>query len=443
MDDYMSISIFGLGYVGSVSAACLASKQFNIIGVDSSQEKVDMINAAKPLIIEPELKKLTEEAVFSGRLRATMDVHDAVVNSQLSFICVGTPSQKNNALDLQYIRRVCEDIGLALKNKKEYHIVACRSTMFTGTMKQVVIPLLEQFSGKKEGRDFSACINPEFMKEGTAVYDYFNPPLNVVGSADQRVQEVFDHLNTVCTQMPTVFIEIEAAELVKYASNIWHALKVGFANEIGNVCKSLNIDSHELMHVFCQDTKLNISSYYLKPGFAFGGSCLPKDVRAFLHESQQLNIQVPIIRAILPSNELQIDHALDMIVSEGNKRVGILGFSFKAHTDDLRESPLVAVIERLIGKGYEVTFFDKNVLEASLHGANRDYILNHIPHITQLMVHSIDELLARSETIVIGNRAEEFDGVLEHLREDQVVIDLVRIRKQYPESKQYKGICWA
>ncbi len=442
MDNYMNISIFGLGYVGSVSAACLANKNYNIIGVDSNQKKVDMINAGKPLIIEPELKKLTAVGVQNGTLRATVDVNHAVLNSDLSFICVGTPSQKNNSLDLQYIKRVCEDIGCALKLKKEYHIVACRSTMLPGSMRTVVIPLLEKFSQKKEGRDFSACINPEFMKEGSAVYDYFNPPFNVVGSSDDRVREVLNQLNSTCTNLPTLFLDIEEAELIKYTSNIWHALKIGFANEIGNVCKSLNIDSHQVMEVFCQDTKLNMSPYYLKPGFAFGGSCLPKDIRAFLYESHHLNVKLPIISSILPSNQLQIDIALNMILAEGNKQIGVLGFSFKANTDDLRESPIVELIERLIGKGYEITLFDKNVLEARLHGANRDYILHHIPHLSQLMVNSTDELLSRSKTIIIGNNADEFDGVLDNLRPDQVVIDLVRTRKNHPLNKQYKGICW-
>ena len=438
----MRISIFGLGYVGSVSAACLANKGHHVIGVDSNQLKVDMINAGKALIIEPELKELTELVVANGHLRATSGVSDAILNSQLSFICVGTPSKKNNSLDLQYVKRICEDIGHILREKDEHHIIVCRSTMFPGSIRKVVIPILEHFSDKRAGHDFSVCINPEFMKESTAVYDYYNPPKNVVGTSEQRVRDVMSDLNQECTNMPTLFLEIEEAEILKYTDNIWHALKVGYANEVGNVCKSLNIDSHRVMDVFCQDTKLNLSPYYLKPGFAFGGSCLPKDLRAFLFESQQLNLSLPIISSVLPSNKLQIDAAMNMVIEQGNKRVGVLGFGFKANTDDLRESPVVELIERLIGKGYELTLFDKNISSARLYGANRDYILNHIPHISDLMVDSIDELMHRSKTIIIGNNAVEFERVLDDARDDHSIIDLVRIRREVPELTEYEGICW-
>jgi len=438
----MRISIFGLGYVGSVSAACLANKGHYVIGVDSNQLKVDMINAGKALIIEPELKELTEQVVANGHLRATQDVSDAILNTQLSFICVGTPSKKNNSLDLQYVKRICEDIGHILREKDEHHIIVCRSTMFPGSIRKIVIPILEHFSDKRAEKDFSVCINPEFMKESTAVYDYYNPPKNVVGTSEQRVRDVMSKLNQECTNMPTIFLDVEEAEILKYTDNIWHALKVGYANEVGNVCKSLNIDSHRVMDVFCQDTKLNLSPYYLKPGFAFGGSCLPKDLRAFLFESQNLNLNLPIISSVLPSNKLQIDAALNMVIEQGNKRVGVLGFGFKANTDDLRESPIVELIERLIGKGYELILFDKNISAAKLYGANRDYILNHIPHISDLMVDSIDELMNRSQTIIIGNNAAEFERVLDDARDDHAIIDLVRIRRELPELREYEGICW-
>jgi GDP-mannose 6-dehydrogenase len=438
----MNISIFGLGYVGSVSAACLASKGNKVIGVDPNQMKVDLLNAGKAAIIEPGLKELTASGVKDGSLCAMTDVASAILNTDLSFVCVGTPSQKNGGLDLHYVEHVCQEIGSALKDKNAYHVIACRSTMFPGSIRNLVIPTLEKYSGKKEGKDFSVCINPEFMMEGTAVYDYFNPPKNVVGSNDQRVRNIMHELNHECTGMPTIFLEVEEAEIVKYADNVWHALKVGFANEVGNVCKELNIDSHQVMDVFCQDTKLNLSPYYLKPGFAFGGSCLPKDVRAFVHASHHLNVKLPIISSVLPSNKLQVDNAVNMVMEQGNKRVGVLGFSFKANTDDLRESPMVELIERLIGKGYELTLYDKNVSEAKLYGANRDYILNHIPHISQLMVGSIDELMQQAKTIVIGNKAHEFDSVLDNAAEDQVIIDLVRMRRQVPKGVRYKGICW-
>lgn len=438
----MNISIFGLGYVGSVSAACLANKGYSVIGVDLNQTKVDLINNGQSPIIEPELAELTANAVAKGYLRATLDASDAILNSQLSFICVATPSKKNNGLDLQYVKHICEDIGRILKEKNDHHIIVCRSTMLPGSTRNVVISYLELYSDKCEGVDFSVCVNPEFMREGMAVYDYYNPPKNVVGTSEQRVREIMSKLNDVCTNMPTIFLEIEEAEIIKYADNVWHALKVGFANEVGNVCKSLSLDSHQIMDVFCQDRKLNISPYYLKPGFAFGGSCLPKDLRAFLYESQRLNLQLPIISAVLPSNQLQVETALKLVMEQGNKRIGVLGFSFKANTDDLRESPIVELIERLIGKGYELTLFDKNVSEARLYGANREYILNHIPHISQLIVGSIQELLAKSQTIIIGNKSREFENVMEAIQPDQVIIDLVRINQHVPESKQYIGICW-
>jgi GDP-mannose 6-dehydrogenase len=438
----MKISIFGLGYVGSVSAACLASKDNYVIGVDSNPAKVDMINAGKALIIEPGLKELTAEAVANGYLRATTDVNDAILNSSLSFICVGTPSKKNNGLDLQYVKRVCTDIGHILKEKNEHHIFVFRSTMFPGSIKNVVIPILELYSDKTEGVDFSVCINPEFLREGSAIYDYYHPPQNIVGTSDEGVKNVMMELNTLSTNMPTIFLSVEEAEMLKYTDNIWHALKVGFANEIGTVCNSLNIDSHQVMDVFCKDTKLNISPYYLKPGFAFGGSCLPKDLRAFLYESQSLNVNLPIISSVLPSNKSQIERALNLVIEQQNKNIGVLGICFKENTDDLRESPIVELIERLIGKGYKLTLFDKNVSEAKLQGANRDYILNHIPHLSELMVESIEELVDSSQTIIIGNKTAEFEHVLDVIKPDHVIIDLVRIRPTPPKMKQYVGICW-
>jgi GDP-mannose 6-dehydrogenase len=438
----MEISIFGLGYVGSVSAACLADKGHNVIGVDIDQSKVDMINSGKALIIEPQLSEMTKSTVSRKKLRATIDTREAIFETDLSFICVGTPSQKNNSLDLQYVQRVCENIGSALKEKDGFHTVACRSTMLPGSMRNIVIPTLEKFSGKREGHDFSVCINPEFMMEGTAVYDFYNPPKNVIGTTDARSSDLLTALNSSYTDMPTICLDIESAEIIKYCDNIWHALKVGFANEIGNVCKQLGIDSHKVMDVFCKDTKLNLSPYYLKPGFAFGGSCLPKDLRAFLYESKNLDLHLPIISSVLPSNNLQIDKAMNMIIGKGNKRIGILGFSFKANTDDLRESPMVELIERLLGKGYELTLYDKNVTAAKLHGANREYLLTRIPHITELMVSSIDEVLSYSKTIVIGNKAKEFCTIMDKISGDQVIIDLVRIQEELPISKQYEGICW-
>lgn len=438
----MKISIFGLGYVGAVSAGCLAQSRHTVIGVDPTQVKVDLINDGKTPIIEKDIGETIAEAVRAGRLSATTSVDDAVEHSEVSWICVGTPSELNGSLDLRYVRRVCEQIGAALKRKKEFHVVVARSTMLPGSMRNVVIPTLEQASGKKAGVDFGVCINPEFLREGTAVYDFYNPPKTVIGEMDKKSGDLLQSIYAELTA-PLIRTEIETAELVKYTDNVWHALKVGFANEIGNISKRLGIDGHKVMDIFCQDTKLNLSPYYMKPGFAFGGSCLPKDVRALTYKARSLDLDLPIINAILPSNERQIEHGMRMVLEKDNRKVGILGISFKAGTDDLRESPLVELVERLLGKGYELRIYDRNVSLASLVGANRDYILNRIPHISKLMVETMDEVLAFGETLVIGNGAAEFQGVMERLRPGQVVVDLVRIAPQQRSNPgRYEGICW-
>jgi len=436
----MKISIFGLGYVGAVSAGCLAKDGHEIVGVDPASAKVDLINKGQTPIIESDIGEIIERTVRDGRLRATTDIADAFNNSDLSIICVGTPSLSNGGLDLSYVRRVCEQIGEQLRNKKTFHIVVVRSTMLPGSMRGVVIPTLEQFSGKTAGKDFGVCINPEFLREGTAVFDFYHPPKTVIGEIDMRsgnaMAQIYAHLDA-----PLIRTTIETAEMVKYTDNVWHALKVGFANEIGNICKALGIDGHKVMDIFCQDTKLNLSPYYLKSGFAFGGSCLPKDVRALTYKARSLDLDLPILNAILPSNERQIERGLRMILGKGSKRIGILGFSFKAGTDDLRESPMVEVIERLLGKGHDLRIYDRNVKLAGLVGANRDYILHRIPHISRLMVESIDDVLGFAETIVIGNGDKEFRDVPGRLRDGQSVIDFVRVTDSVSNNK-YDGICW-
>jgi GDP-mannose 6-dehydrogenase len=436
----MKISIFGLGYVGAVSAGCLAADGHEVIGLDLNQTKVDLINRGITPIIEKDIHDMIAKTVAVGKLRATMNVCEAVMGSDISLICVGTPSQPNGNLDLSYVRRVCEEIGSAIKHKDNFHVVVARSTMLPGSMRNVVIPSLELSSGKKAILEFGVCNNPEFLREGTAVYDYYNPPKTVIGESDSRAG---DMLAKLYEQMkaPLVRTDVETAEMVKYTDNVWHALKVGFANEIGNICKASGIDGHQVMEIFCHDTKLNLSPYYLKPGFAFGGSCLPKDLRALSYKAKSLDLDVPIINAIMPSNEKQIEKGLRMIMEKKHKKIGVLGFSFKAGTDDLRESPLVELIERLLGKGYDVKLYDRNVSIASLVGANRDYILNHIPHISNLMEESLDKVLAHAETVVIGNGSEEFRGVPGNLKAGQVVVDLVRIIKDR-SGDQYDGICW-
>ncbi len=437
----MRISICGMGYVGVVSAACLAKEGHTVIGADPNTTKVDIVNKGMSPIVEKETPELIRDAVAGGTLRATVNVEEAVQASELTLICVGTPSQADGSFDLRYVRRVCEEIGRTLRDKKEFHVVVCRSTVLPGTMRQVVIPLLEEHSGKKAGKDFGVCNNPEFLREGTAVHDFYNPPKIVIGETDptsgSRVASLYAMLD-----VPLFRTQIEVGEMVKYVDNIWHALKVSFANEIGGVCRALKIDSHAVMDIFCRDTKLNLSPYYMKPGFAFGGSCLPKDVRAMTYKGRTLDLDLPILNAILDSNEMQVETGLRMITELGKKKIGILGFSFKAGTDDLRESPLVTVIERLLGKGYDLRVYDRNVNMARLIGANREYLLNHIPHISKLMVESIDEVLDHAEVIVIGNKAEEFNGVVERVKGGQVVVDLVRITPWTTQEGKYYGICW-
>ncbi|WP_231643950.1 nucleotide sugar dehydrogenase [Mycolicibacterium baixiangningiae] len=436
----VNISIFGLGYVGAVSAGCLATDGHCVIGVDPNQTKVDLTNAGRSPIIESSIGEMIAAGVASRMLRATTQVQEAVHASDISFICVGTPSQINGNLDLSYVRRVCEEIGSALREKTTYHVVVARSTMLPGSMRSVVIPALESSSGKRAGVDFGVCSNPEFLREGTAVWDYYNPPKTVIGETDARAGE---HLVKLYSRLaaPLIRTSVETAEMVKYADNNWHALKVTFANEVGSICKAMGIDGREVMDIFCQDTKLNLSSYYMKPGFAFGGSCLPKDVRALTYKAKSLDIDVPVLNAILPSNQRQVQRAISMVTARGKRRVGVLGFAFKSGTDDLRESPIVDLIEHLIGKGYELKLYDSNVSVAALTGANRDYILNHIPHISRLMVETLEEVTDFAEVLVIGNGAEEFRSPVVSTRGDQVVIDLVRVTDRV-SGDSYEGICW-
>jgi GDP-mannose 6-dehydrogenase len=424
-----------------VSAACLAKEGHAVVGVDASRAKVDMINDGVSPIVESQTPELIREAVTRGTLRATVDVEEAMGVSDLSLICVGTPSQSNGSPDLRYVCKVCEEIGRALRHMEDFHVVVCRSTVPPGTMRSVIIPLLEEHSGKRAGEGFGVCNNPEFLREGTAVHDYCHPPKIVIGETDpvsgDRVASLYARLDA-----PLIRTRIEVAEMVKYVDNAWHALKVSFANEIGDVCRALNIDSHAVMDIFCQDTKLNLSGSYLKPGFAFGGSCLPKDLRALTHKGRTMDLELPILNAIVPSNRMQVETGLSLILDQGKKKIGILGFSFKAGTDDLRESPMVNVIERLLGKGYDLRVYDKNVNMARLIGANRDYLLNLIPHIASLMTETLAEVLDHAEVLVIGNKSAEFDGIVDRIRPDQVVVDLVRIAPLTTQEGKYYGICW-
>lgn len=435
----MRISIFGLGYVGTVSAGCFAHDGHEVVGVDPVNTKVDLINGGLSPIVEVDISEIIAAAARSGKLRATSDPTQAIRDTELSFICVGTPSQANGNLDLRYIRRICEQIGAALKDKSDHHVVVVRSTILPGTMRKIVIPTLEETSGKKAGVDFGVCHNPEFLREGSAVKDFNNPPKTVIGELDEvsgdKVASLYARLDA-----PLIRTDLETGEMVKYIDNCWHALKIGFANEIGNLCNSLSIDAQNVMDIFCQDKKLNISPAYLRPGFAFGGSCLPKDLRALTYQSKTHDLQLPIITSILPSNEMQVARGLQLIMEKGHKRVGVLGFSFKAGTDDLRESPMIEVIERLIGKGYDLLIYDKNVNIASLVGANRDFILNHIPHISRLMVTELSAVLNHAQTVVIGNNSPEFLDVAQKLHPEQVLIDLVGVTHHISEKGKHVGV---
>ena len=437
----MRISIFGLGYVGTVSCGCLAQAGHEVLGVDPVRAKVQLINAGQSPVIEVNIGEIISKAVKAGRLRATEDQHLAIHETELSFVCVGTPSQINGNLDVTYVRRVCEQIGQALKDKPTRHTIVVRSTILPGTMHGLVIPILEESSGKKAGLDFGVCNNPEFLREGSAVADFNFPPKIVIGELDKASGDTLAALYADL-DAPLIRTNLRTSEMVKYIDNTWHALKIGFANEIGNLCKSLSIDSHQAMEIFCQDKKLNISPAYLSPGFAFGGSCLPKDIRALTYKAKLHDLQLPILCSILPSNELQVLKGLALIMGKGNKRIGVLGFSFKAGTDDLRESPMIEIIERLIGKGYDLRIYDKNVRIASLVGANRDFILNHIPHISKLMVEDIGAVFDHGQTIVIGNNDPDFHSVLQRLRNHQCVVDFVRVTNPRSEDGQYDGICW-
>jgi len=435
------VSVFGLGYVGAVSVACLAERGHSVIGVDVNADKVERIGAGRSPIIEAGLDELLRKGVSSGRVRATTDSAQAIAESDVSLVCVGTPSNANGSLDLSYVRRVSEMIGSELAAKSSYHVVVARSTMLPGSTESTVIPALAQRSGKRLGVDFGVCFNPEFLREGTSIADFDDPPFTVIGGNDERavtaVRELYAGI-----EAPLLCVSLREAEMVKYACNAFHGLKVAFANEIGNLCKQQGIDSHAVMDLFCRDGKLNLSPYYLKPGFAFGGSCLPKDLRALLYHGRQLDTRTPTLESILPSNERQIDIAYQMVRRTGCRRIGVLGFSFKAGTDDLRESPMVALIEMLIGKGYQVAVYDRNVSLANLHGANRAYIEQEIPHIAQLMRDSMAEVVDDSELLVIGNRSPEFKDALASLRDEQIVLDLVRISETLPDNPNYLGICW-
>jgi GDP-mannose 6-dehydrogenase len=435
----MKITVFGLGYVGSVVSACMAQDGHDVTGIDYDVSKVNAINSSCSPIVEPQLEEAIAKAVGAGRLRAQAN---AETIGDCSFVSVGTPSNQNGSFGASQILRVAGQIGELLAKTENYHVVNIRSTVLPGTVEGQIIPLLESSSGKKLGKDFGVCVNPEFMRETTAVYDYYHPPITVIGSTDERsgalVASLYDRI-----EAPVERCSIRTAEMMKYACNAFHAVKITFANEIGNFCKAMGIDSHEVMEVFCKDTKLNLSPYYLKPGFAFGGSCLPKDVRALLYESKLRDVESPLLNSLLTSNRLQVERAVDQVRKTGKKRVGILGLSFKAGTDDLRESPIVNLVENLIGKGYSISIYDQEVSLARLHGANKRYIEHTIPHISCLLKETIDDVVDNSEVLVVAKKNKAFETKVTGLNHGSVVIDLVRIfSDRSKQGANYEGICW-
>lgn len=437
----MRISVFGLGYVGAVSAACFARNGHDIVGVDTNPSKVQRFNAGQPPVIEPGLADLMAEGVSAGRLRGTSDPVAAVVESEISVVCVGTPSHANGSLDFDSLKAVSSQIGKAVARKKTGHLIVIRSTALPGTTRAVVQPALEGAAGSATGEGFSLAYNPEFLREGSAIADFDNPPKTVIGAdsraAAAKTAELYEGIDA-----PLFLTSLETSEMVKYTDNVWHALKVCFGNEIGNVCKAVGIDSHEVMDIFCRDTKLNISPCYLKPGFAFGGSCLPKDTRALNYLANRLDLETPVISGIMRSNAVQIERAVERITAKGRRRVSVLGFAFKAGTDDLRESPLIEVIERLLGKGYDLRIYDRSVNLAALTGANKEYIRTAVPHINAIMVDSLDEALAHGEVVIIGNNAPEFAEVPDRLTDAQTLMDLVRIDGADGLGDGYDGINW-
>lgn len=435
----MKISIFGLGYVGCVGAACCAKLGHHVIGVDPVKNKVDLINEGRATIVEADIDELVSSARAAGKLEATCDVDYAVAESDVSFIAVGTPSTPQGHLKLDYIFDTARQIGKAIEKKNRFHVIAIRSTVLPGTNARVA-RIIEEVSGKKELIDFAMVSNPEFLREGTAVKDYLNPPLTLVGTASKKAEKMMRELYK---DLPAEFIatDISVAEIMKYVNNTYHGLKIVFANEVGNICKALNIDSHKVMDIFCKDTQLNVSPYYFKPGFAYGGSCLPKDSKALRTLAHDYYVDVPVINAINPSNELQKQKALRIIESKGRQKIGFLGLSFKSGTDDLRCSPIVDVIESLLGKGYRIKIYDKNVKASSDTNTNRDFILSKIPFMYEFVTDDIDEVCSSSDVLVVVNKEPEFTDLPKKYPK-KVIVDLVRMWDQLDYEGNYEGISW-
>ena len=439
----LAISVFGLGYVGSVSAACFASMGHQVIGVDVNPAKVEMVEGGRSPIIEAGMNELVAEGNRACRLHATTDSTAAVLQSDISFVCVGTPSLRNGKLDLSHIEKVAREIAAALKQKKSAHTFVLRSTVLPGTVESIVLPVLEQVSGRRAGTDFIVVYNPEFMREGSAVADFLQPPYTILGAQD--VSHLAP-LRELYRQTPGKVFEtsIAVAEMVKYLSNAFHAVKVVFANEVGTLCKHLNVDAQAVTEIFTSDVRLNISPAYLSPGFAFGGSCLPKDVRALMYKAKELDLKLPMLESLLPSNAEHVERAVEAVMRTGKRKIAQLGLSFKAGTDDLRESPQVQLVKRLLGEGCELRVWDQDVSLGRLAGSNRQYIEEVIPHIGSLLSADLKDVLGWGEVVIVGNKSVKKDELASYLRSDQIVIDLVNLNKNLraDSTSSYEGICW-
>lgn len=436
----MRISIFGLGYVGAVCAGCLSARGHQIVGVDISALKIDLINSGRSPIVEPGLEALLQKGGSSGNLRGTLNVREAVLATDISFLAPPTPSKRNGDLDVSYIEEVCQQIGKILPEKATRHTVVVRSTVLPGTLRGVVIPTLEKYSGLKAGKDFGVAVNPEFLRESTAIKDYDFPAMTVIGELDSISGDLLEAIYSEL-DAPIIRKSIEVAEMIKYTCNVWHAAKVTFANEIGNIAMAVGVDGREVMDVICQDHKLNLSKYYMKPGFAFGGSCLPKDVRALAYRANQLDVDSPLLNSLMRSNSGQVQKAFNIIAGFDKRKVALLGLSFKAGTDDLRESPLVELAEMLIGKGFDLQIYDRNVEYARVHGANREYIESKIPHVSSLLRTNLEKVVADADVIVLGNGDELFAAVVEKLAPEKKMLDLVGFMR-HTSTEQAVGIGW-
>jgi GDP-mannose 6-dehydrogenase len=426
------ISVFGLGYVGAVTTAVMADHGHHVIGVDSNADKAATVASGRSPVLEPGLDDLVARNVRAGRLRATTDVADAIADSDVSLICVGTPSLASGGLDLSQVEKVCQEIGTALAGTRKHHTVVVRSTMLPGSTAEVVVPALRRSLDDPDADRVAVCVNPEFLREGTSIADFHEPPFTIIGADDEESAAAVASLYTMLPAEPVV-VPVQVAEMLKYACNAFHALKVVFANELDSICQQQGIDSARLMDVFCQDTRLNLSARYLRPGFAFGGSCLPKDLRALIHHARHLDVDTPMLEGVLRSNRNHVDRAIREVRATGRRRVGLVGLSFKPGTDDLRESPLVELAERLIGKGYDLRVYDPGVAVGDLVGANRTFIVNEIPHIASLMAGSVETFLGSCDVVVVGHRSPEAAAVLEQVEDRHVVIDIARTGLPVPE----------